>query len=277
MDKIRLGSITAKGGFINEKDICDKFNAWQMDNEAQKWLVIMGYKIDKIKTIKAVQIPVRISQQKVLELGISPQKYEETIKYKKADIQVRLDIIIDNILHTENISLKKANISAGFNQIDKRSVINYKNMWNFDAEIEKWLKAFTGEILPQDVLPVEKLKKVQDSRRLFLTEMPDHICTKIIKFFTENKLLIITDLIRGRGGLSAEWLLVTRKDTNDENKLDWILQDINTVCNFFAQGEVKLSPRGSLSIGKVTMQRKGGTPDPTSLQFKINPLQLFIK
>ncbi len=25
----------------------------------------------------------------------------------------------------------------------------------------------------------------------------------------------------------------------------------------------------------MTVQRKGGTPDPTSLQFKLNPLDLF--
>jgi len=48
-----------------------------------------------------------------------------------------------------------------------------------------------------------------------------------------------------------------------------------TYCNFYSQGEVGMSPRGSLKIGRVTMQRKGGTPDPTSLQFKINPLALF--
>jgi len=69
--------------------------------------------------------------------------------------------------------------------------------------------------------------------------------------------------------------LVTRKDTQNRDKIDWVLKDINTTCNFYAQGEVKMSPRGSLKIGRVTMQRKGGTPDPTSLQFKINPLELF--
>jgi len=36
-----------------------------------------------------------------------------------------------------------------------------------------------------------------------------------------------------------------------------------------------MNPRASLKIGKITMQRKGGTPDPTSLQFKMNPLELF--
>lgn len=53
------------------------------------------------------------------------------------------------------------------------------------------------------------------------------------------------------------------------------LGDINTTCNFYARGEVQMSPRGSLKIGKITMQRKGGTPDPTSLQFKLNPLEIF--
>jgi len=45
--------------------------------------------------------------------------------------------------------------------------------------------------------------------------------------------------------------------------------------NFFGKGEVTISPKGSLYIGKITLQRKGGTPDPTKLQFKIKPCQLF--
>lgn len=235
----------------------------------------MGYNSDKIKSLKAIHIPVRISQSKALDLGILSQKFEETIKYKKADIQIKLEILIDDILYTENISLKKANTSAGFNQIDKRSVLTYKAMWNFDDEIEKWLRLFTGDINPKNVLSPKELSHLKDSRRLFITEMPDFIVNKIIEFFTENKILIVNDILKGRGGLSAEWLLVTKKDKNANDKLDWVLKDINTACNFFAQGNVKISPKGSLYIGRITMQRKGGTPDPTSLQFKINPVQLF--
>jgi len=77
----------------------------------------------------------------------------------------------------------------------------------------------------------------------------------IIQFFQENKTLIITDILRGRGGLSAEWFLVTRKNNN--GSIEWILKDINSVCNFYSQGEVEISPRGSLKIGRVTMQRNG--------------------
>lgn len=43
MTKTERGSMTAKGGFANEKSICDKFNSWKKDKEAQVWLAIMGY------------------------------------------------------------------------------------------------------------------------------------------------------------------------------------------------------------------------------------------
>jgi hypothetical protein len=55
----------------------------------------------------------------------------------------------------------------------------------------------------------------------------------------------------------------------------WTLRDINVVMNFLGGVEVCISPKGSLYVGKITMQRKGGTPDPTKLQFKIKPCQLF--
>ena len=273
MNKREIGSMTAKGGFINETDICEKFLNYKNDNDSKFWLEIMGYIPQKIQKIFATQIPIRIDIEKALELGISQDKYEETIRYKKADIQVRVEIIIDNLLHIENISLKKANRSAGFNQADKRPVKTYKQMWNFDDNTMKWLRVFTGDILPSDFLNHAELTKIKDKRRLFLNEIPQKELDNIIFFFSTNKLLVVTDILRGRGGLSAEWFLVTQKET--DNSLSWILKDINTVCNFYAQGNVVASPRGSLKIGRVTMQRKGGTPDPTSLQFKINPLELF--
>lgn len=74
--------------------------------------------------------------------------------------------------------------------------------------------------------------------------------------------------------MSADWMLVTR--LNKRNKTTtWALKDINVVMNFFGSDKVCISPKGSLYIGKITMQRKGGTPDPTKIQFKINPCQLF--
>ena len=273
MRKAEIGSLTAKGGFLNEAKICEKFKNYKTDSEAQKWLVIMGYIPEKIQNLNAIQIPVRINKTKALELGIAEQKFEETIKFKKADIQVKIEIVIDNISYIENISLKKCNKSAGFNQIDKRPVATYAKIWGFNQDVEQGLKLFTGEITPDKQLDNDSLNHIKDKRRMFMNELPDAIFTKIIAFFEQNKQLIISDTIRGKGGLSAEWLLVTQKTS--DNKISWVLKDINFVCNFYSQGKVQMSPRGSLKIGKITMQRKGGTPDPTSLQFKMNPLELF--
>lgn len=272
----QLGSMTAKGGFLNEADICKKFQDFQNDREAQIWLTIMGYDFYKINLLTATQIPVRINKSKALELGISDDKYEETIRYKKADIQIKIEITIDNILYIENLSLKKANKNAGFNQIDKRPVSTYQRIWKFDDTIAYWLKCFTGEISPLSINK-EYITIFRDpkSKRIFLDEVPEIVRNNLITFFTENKYLIVSDILKGRGGLCAEWLLVTQKDTNNEDTADWVLKDINSSINFYAQGDVTLSPRGSLKIGRITMQRKGGTPDPTSLQFKINPLELF--
>ena len=273
MNRSEIGSQTALGGFMNEHDVCKKFAEYQSDADSQQWLSIMGYDYSKIQKIEAQQIPVRINKEKAIDLGVTEQNYELTIRHKKADIQIRILIIIDDILYVEDISLKKANIGAGFNQVDKRPVSTYKQMWNFSSSVEKNLKLFTGELDPATVLDKTQIKGLKNNRRLFLTDMNQDSVSEIVSFFTENKTIVVADILRGRGSLSAEWFLVTKKNENDT--LSWILKDINYVCNFYSKGEVKISPRGSLKIGRVTMQRKGGTPDPTSLQFKINPLDLF--
>ena len=137
MYDFEFGSRTAKGGFANEKAVCEKFNNWKNDEDAKLWLKIMGYDPDKIDYVKAIQIPTRIKKEDIKKFGFSEEDYEELIRFKKTDIQV------------------------------------------------------------------------------------------------------------------------------------------NTAMNFFGKGDVKVSPRGSLYIGRITMQRKGGTPDPTKLQFKIKPCDLF--
>ena len=273
MNREQIGSMTAIGGFVNEANICDKFLNYQNDNDVQIWLSIMGYDYQNIETLTAVGIPPRISRQTALNLGISEDNLEETARFKKADIQVRLEITVDNALCIENISLKKSNRSAGFNQVDKRPVDTYKRFWDFDEEIARTLKLFTGELLPETILSSTEISTIGDKRRMFLTELPREEVDYMINYFEQNKYLVVSDILRGRGGFSADWFLVTRKNSAEE--VDWILKDINFVCNFYCQGEVVISPRGSLKIGRVTMQRKGGTPDPTSLQFKINPLELF--
>ena len=71
MNKQEIGSMTAKGGFINKADICNKFLAYKNDSEVKTWLSIMGYYPKRIQKISALQIPVRINLEKAISLGIS--------------------------------------------------------------------------------------------------------------------------------------------------------------------------------------------------------------
>ncbi len=274
MNKTELGSKTAKGGFANEKTICRKFNSWEKDKEAQEWLKIMGYNVIKIDSVQAIQVPTRIKKSEIERFGISKEGFDDLMQFKKADAQIRIVIAIGDILKIENLSLKKANSDANYNQVDKRLVDAYQRMWGFDDEITCWLKLFTGENNPEFFPNIIGNIMLRDQRRLFLDEMPNNIRNKIVNFFNKNKIIVVSDILQGRGGLSANWMLVTKYNKN-EDATAWILKDINTVMNFFGMGEVIISPKGSLHIGKITMQRKGGTPDPTKLQFKINPCQLF--
>lgn len=274
MNKNELGSKTAKGGFANERSICNKFNSWQDDNDAQEWLKIMGYGIDKLSSVKAIQIPTRIKRTDLDKFGIDEEEYEALIKFKKADAQIRIIIKICNLLKIENLSLKKANSDADYNQVDKRTVEAYQEMWGFDSEIALWLKLFTGELNPKSYSKLITEAKLRDKRRLFIDEMPKEIQVKIIGFFKRNRIMVVSDILKGRGGLSANWMLVTRYNRN-KCTTTWTLKDINTVMNFFGGSDIIVSPRGSFYIGRITAQRKGGTPDPTKLQFKIKPCDLF--
>src|SRR2546421_217010 len=58
----------------------------------------------------------------------------------------------------------------------------------------------------------------------------------------------------------------------------WILKPINEVINFYGQGDILITKKGNLKIGKVVIQRKGGDGGKETanmLQFKFDPCLLF--
>jgi hypothetical protein len=247
-DKILWGSETAKGGFRNEDDVLDKFNNWKNEKIAQDWLVKMGYVIKEIEFVKAVKISGNY----------------------KTDVQVQVTIKLKKAIDCENLSIKLVSNPQGFNQIDKREVDRYVEMWKIPKDVEEVLRLFTGKIPPR------KDVKLNDSRRMFLTEMTEKERDKLVNFFSKNKILVISDILKGRDKFSADWMLVILKKNKDS--YEWVLKDINTAMNIFGQGDVIVTDRGSLRIGKITMQRKGGDGGRESakmLQFKINPCLLF--
>ena len=258
-DLVRIGSETAKGGFANEDAIKDKFNSWKKDKEAQKWLVIMGYNLKKIKDVKAVKL----------------HGY-------KTDVHVKIFVSLSKTISIQNLSVKKANDDADYNQIDKRRVDKYIAMWKIPNKISTSLKIFSGEISPKELLSKrmitqEKYNSLKDKRRFFLNEFGNRAKADLLNFFIENKMLIVSDIIKGNGAFAADWMLVTKYNM-ERDETSWVLADINEAMNVFSQGEVTISPRGSLHIGQITMQRKGGDggrDTANMLQFKISPCELF--
>ena len=247
-DLIKLGSETAKGGFRNENDVIEHFNNWEKDDVAQKWLKAMGYDLSNVEYVKAIKVRGQY----------------------KADVQVKIKIIIKlkSQEDFQNLQVKLVSNPQGFNQIDKRWVDKYVELWNIPEDIIKILKYFTGEIKPNK-------NNVKDYRRMLLSEMDQIDQNKIIKFFDDNRILIVSDLLKGRGEFSADWVLVILKINGESS---WVLKSINEVMNVFGSGEIRITNQGSLKIGNIGMQRKGGDNGRESakmLQFKINPVMLF--
>lgn len=242
---IKLGSQTAKSGFQNEDDVVKKFNNWETDEDAQKWLKIMGYDLREIEYIKAVKIS-----------GC------------KTDVQVQVTIKLKEEIDVENLQVKLVSNLKGFNQIDKRWISKYVKMWNIPNNIANLLRYFTGEILPYR-------SNIKDSRRMFANEFLLEEQQLLLDFIKNNKLLIINDVLKGRGKFAAEWMLVVQKISKNSR---WILRSMNYAINYFGNGEVFITNRGSIKIKKITIQRKGGDGGRDTakmLQFKINPAELF--
>lgn len=244
-NKIEIGSTTAKNGFKNEKDIVQKFNNWQIDTEAQTWLQIMGYKLEEIDFVEAI-----------------------ILSGYKTDVQVQVTIKLKKAIDVENLQVKLVSNPKGFNQVDKRWVDKYVEMWEIPENITNILKRYTGEEVPN--IPTPK-----DRRRMFANEFSTTEQDDILQWLESNKQLIVSDILKGRGRFSAEWMLVAQKI--DKNAR-WILKPMNVCLNFFGNGNIEITPRGNFKIGRITMQRKGGDNGRETakmLQFKINPAELF--
>lgn len=249
MNKIELGSKTAKNGFKNEIFVVNIFNEWKNQILAQDWLKQMGYKLESIQEVKAQKIKGNF----------------------KADIQVviLIKIKLKNLQDIQNIQVKLVSNPQGFNQIDKRWLKSYQELWGFPSDILEILKYFVGEIKP-------KIKNPKDKRRMFFNEFNFLEQNKILEFFTKNQCLILNDILKGRGRFASEWFLVIL-NLSEKTDIKRVLKPINEVINFYSR-KVKFLPHESLKIGKITMQRKGGDNGRSSakmLQFKINPCELF--
>ncbi len=247
------GSQIAKGGFENEQEVADKFNNWRIDKDAQQWLSIMMYDLSEIVKVRAAKIG---------EKGY------------KSDINIAISIEITrrnkqvNLISVENIQVKLVRGDKGFNQVEKRKVGAYIDMWHVDDKTKELLMLYDGELPPRP--------GSRNPRRMFMDEFTKEEQNHILNFFQKNMIMIISDVIRGRGRFAAEWTLVIQK-VNDE--YNWVLMAVNEAINIYAGDCIaKFTSTGNIHLGNITLQRKGGdngAETANMLQFKADPTILF--
>lgn len=230
------------------QDVTKILRYWYSNQLAQTWLSLMQYDVSRVKNIK-ISLTNKNSNEGCIEL-------------------IAYDGALKKLKNIQNLQVKLISNKSDFNQIDKRSVDTYKSLWDMPNAISKTLKHFTGELSPY-------IDNSRDSRRMFIDELSNKDREALFTFLRDNHCLIINDILKGRGKFSAEWMLVIIKD---QEPLRWALKPINIVLNYFGNGEIKISPKGSINIGRITMQRKGGDngrPTANMLQFKIDPTKLL--
>ncbi|KAF3982248.1 MAG: type II restriction endonuclease [Methylococcales symbiont of Hymedesmia sp. n. MRB-2018] len=177
---------------------------------------------------------------------------------------------LKKIINRQNLRVQLVSNEAEFNQISEKLVETYQELWNIPKNVVKILKHFTGELPPY-------IDNTRDPRRMFVNEFTDAERAALFDFLKANQLLIVSDILKGRGKLATEWMLVIVRN-KDYKIAHWALKSINVVCNYFGNGEIEMSPQGSVYIGKIRMQRKGGDggrPSANMLQFNIDPTKLI--
>ena len=152
------GSEIAKGGFRNEQEVADKFNNWKNDEEAQKWLQLMMYDLNEVEHVYA---------EKIGQRGF------------KSDINVSIRILVKRknkislLESVENIQVKLVSSNNGFNQVEKKKVEQYEELWHMPQEIITLLKLYDGELKPR--------AGSRDSKRMFVDEFSDDEREKLCK------------------------------------------------------------------------------------------------
>ncbi len=201
-----FGSFIAKNGFLNEKEVAQKFNDYIHDRDAQIWLMIMGYDLNKIKHVKA-----------------------NVLSGYKADVNVIIQIKMKQTLDSENLQVKLVSNLKGFNQIDKRKLRSYQEMWNIPPNIYQLFAYFTGELKPtrQDIK--------YPNKRMLAHEFTNKEQQELLAWLNDNKMLIVSDILKGRGEFSAEWVLVIQKINLN---MKWALKISMRSCNIILMMEL---------------------------------------
>ena len=164
-DNLRqIGSETARHGFQNERDVIQHFRQYETNVTVQSWLRLLGHHYRDIETINVGTVTGHF----------------------KSDIYVKVNKV-SNTSTCHYIQVKLVSNLQGYNQIDKRWVDRYCELWNIPNDIRRLLKLYTGEIEP--------IRIGRDSRRMFADEFCLKDQNNLKEFFFEKKHQILNTIL----------------------------------------------------------------------------------
>lgn len=239
----KKGSEIAKSGFNAEKVINAKFNNWIKEQIVWNWLRSMNIDFNDIEHLESVLVPNVKYDIKLM------------IKHKKQGI-------IKRYIQVKNISG-----SDGYNQIDKSWINRYAELWKIPSKISHLLKLFTGEIK-------HDRNDTKDKRRLFINEFNFEEQALLLHWLNINKNKVLNTILKGDAEPKAEFLLTIYN--LEKTKKVFIEKIDDFIYNNFMNEKFCISKQGSIKLGPITIQRKGGDNGRNTanmLQFKLK-LQL---
>jgi len=207
----------------------------------------------------------------------------------KCPPRAKADIAITHNGKQILISVKEFDVDIGFdyNHVERNHVDFYAQKWSMPKDVYVALKKFVGEVNAKgDPISIEELQKeaellgispgkLSKKRRTFLNQMDDKTIESVKRFFSENKMKILKDVFIDDEAI--EFFIIVKRQ---KGLACYYILSTKDVLDTYGKGDIKVTPKGSLLIGRVELQRKGGdhwTPrgwvdtSASQLQFKIKP------
>ncbi|MHA1821952.1 MAG: hypothetical protein ACTSVC_15875 [Promethearchaeota archaeon] len=260
-DKVKRGSRTAKGGFLNEEIILKYFKEWKTNKYGKRFL-------------KEICKYERIDFNLVKEINVN----RVGGKGGKADLVLEIPLFNKRL----GISLKKQE-EQGYNHIDRRSAQFFAEKFKFSDIAKLGLYKYCGvegysplELFESKKISEEEYSALKDTPlkgkthregkgHFYFYELTKDEQKALLDEFKNKQIQILNFILKGEGKFKADYLIITKHIGEDQYL--FYLEPINKTIER-AKGTVTPSKRGTIHMGKITIQRKGGTGGATQIQFK---------
>ncbi len=241
------------------------------------------------RIINAINTNDEVGKKIIKAIGDLSGLRLELYSASKCPPRAKADIAITSNGRRILISAKEFDVDIGFdyNHVERKHVDFYAQKWSIPKDVYIALKKFVGEVdVKGNPVSIEELKseaellgtspgKLSKGRRTFLNQMEQQTIENMIRFFNENKVKILKDIFIGDENI--EFFIIVKRQ---EGLAYYYVLPTKDVLDIYCKGDVRITPRGSLLIGRVELQRKSGNhrtksgwidTSASQLQFKIKP------